>query len=82
MGLPLFASNCPSLEELITDEVDGFLFENNSAQSLICRFNEICSTLEKQKLEELAYHVREKFDRNFKAERMLDTTFNLYNNLI
>lgn len=82
MGLPLFASNCPSLGELITDEVDGFLFENNSSQSLICRFNEIYSTLEKQKLEKLAYLVREKFERNFTAERMLDTTLDLYKNLI
>ena len=82
MGVPLVASNCPSLAELITDEVDGFLFENNSAQNLIDRFNEIYQTLEKQKLENFSYLVRKKFDQKFTAKQMLDATLNLYKDLI
>lgn len=82
MGVPLFASNCESLSEIVVDNEDGFLFENNSAESLNTRFDEIYNVLDKQMLIQLSQLVQVKFEQNFTAQKMLDETLNLYRELI
>lgn len=82
MGVPLFASNCPSLAEIIDKDEDGYLFENNSIESLINKFDYVYQNIDQHKLMAMSHKVRHKYLHQFTAQQMLNSTMVMYEDLV
>lgn len=74
MGVPVIASDCTSLPELVTNNITGYLFSTGDYQALAS----ILLNLKKQKLLELGTESRNKVRERFSATLMIRQTYDVY----
>jgi glycosyltransferase involved in cell wall biosynthesis len=74
MGVPVIASDCTSLPELVTDNITGYLFSTGDYQALA----NILLNIKKQKLFELGTESRKKVRERFSATLMIQQTYDVY----
>ena len=74
MGVPVIASDCTSLPELVTDKITGYLFSTGDYQELA----NILVNIKKQKLLELGAESRKKVRERFSATLMIQQTYDVY----
>jgi glycosyltransferase involved in cell wall biosynthesis len=74
MGVPVIASDCTSLPELVTDNITGYLFSTGDYQALAS----ILLNIKKQKLLELGTESRKKVREQFSATLMIQQTNDVY----
>ncbi|MNQ42561.1 putative glycosyltransferase EpsD [compost metagenome] len=74
MGVPVIASDCTSLPELVTNNITGYLFSTGDHQGLAS----ILLNLKKQTLLELGTESRNKVRERFSATLMIRQTYDAY----
>lgn len=74
MGLPVIASDCTSLPELVTHNVTGYVFATGDHQALA----NILVNIKKQKLLELGTEGRNMVRERFSATLMIQQTYDVY----
>lgn len=74
MGLPVIASDCTSLPELVTHDVTGYIFATGDHRALA----KVLSGIEKQKLADLGCQGRKMVCERFNAKLMIEQTYNAY----
>ena len=74
MGLPVIASNCTSLPELVTDEVSGYVFPSGDHQALA----DVLKKIQKPRLLHLGNEGRSIVRERFSAALMIRQTYDLY----
>ncbi|PWK42397.1 glycosyltransferase [Pseudomonas sp. B21-040] len=74
MGVPVIASDCTSLPELVTDNITGYLFSTGDYQALAS----ILVNIKKHKLLELGTESRKKVRERFSATLMIQQTYDVY----
>ncbi|WP_273875150.1 glycosyltransferase family 4 protein [Serratia marcescens] len=73
-GLPVIASRCSSLPEVVKEGETGFLFPVNDAEEA-CR---ILLSLNKVELQGMRNSAIAFYEKNFTSEKMVEQTFKLY----
>ena len=81
MRRPIIASNHGGSKETIVDGKSGFLFENNKAESLAEKLNNLIE-MDKDKLQSIGNEGRKNILKKFDVEQMCDSTFSEYKKLI
>ena len=74
MGLPVIASNCTSLPELVTNEVSGYVFPSGDHQALA----DVLTIIQKPRLLDLGNEGRSIVRERFSAALMIRQTYDLY----
>jgi len=74
MGLPVIASNCTSLPELVTNEVSGYVFPSGDHQAL----TDVLTIIQKPRLLDLGNEGRSIVRERFSAALMIRQTYDLY----
>jgi glycosyltransferase involved in cell wall biosynthesis len=74
MGLPVIASNCTSLPELVTNEVSGYVFPSGDHQALA----DVLTIIQKPRLLDLGNQGRSIVRERFSAALMIRQTYDLY----
>lgn len=74
LGLPVIASNCTSLPELVTNEVSGYVFPTGDHQALA----EVLKKIQKPRLLDLGNEGRSIVRERFSAALMIRQTYDLY----
>lgn len=74
MGLPVIASNCTSLPELVTNEVSGYVFPSGDHQALA----DVLTIIQKPRLLDLGNEGRSIVRERFNAALMIRQTYDLY----
>jgi glycosyltransferase involved in cell wall biosynthesis len=74
MGLPVIASNCTSLPELVTNEVSGYVFPSGDHQALA----DVLTIIQKPRLLDLGSEGRSIVRERFSAALMIRQTYDLY----
>ncbi|GGK44737.1 glycosyltransferase [Pseudomonas koreensis] len=74
MGLPVIASNCTSLPELVTHEVSGYVFPTGDHQALA----DVLARIQKPRLLDLGSEGRNIVRERFSAARMIRQTYDVY----
>jgi len=74
MGLPVIASDCTSLPELVTDQVTGYIFPTGDHQALAA----VLRDLDKAQLLDFGYAGRKRVREQFDAALMIRQTYDLY----
>ena len=74
MGLPVIASDCTSLPELVTHGVTGYIFPTGDHQSLA----KLLRDLNKPRLQALGAEGRKRVREQFSATLMIQQTYDLY----
>ncbi|MGF6088812.1 glycosyltransferase [Pseudomonas sp. 18173] len=74
MGLPVIASNCTSLPELVTNEVSGYVFPSGDHQALA----DVLAKIQKPRLLDLGNEGRSIVRERFSAALMIRQTYDLY----
>jgi glycosyltransferase involved in cell wall biosynthesis len=74
MGVPVIASDCTSLPELVTHNVTGYIFSAGDHQAL----SNILVNIKKQKLLELGTESRKRVRERFSATLMIQKTYDVY----
>jgi glycosyltransferase involved in cell wall biosynthesis len=74
MGVPVIASDCTSLPELVTHNVTGYIFSTGDHQAL----SNILVNIKKQKLLELGTESRKRVRERFSATLMIQKTYDVY----
>lgn len=74
MGLPVIASNCTSLPELVTNEVSGYVFPSGDHQALA----DVLTIIQKPRLLDLGNKGRSIVRERFSAALMIRQTYDLY----
>ena len=73
-GLPVVASRCSSLPEVVLEGTTGFLFPVGDVDEA-CR---ILSSLSKADLQKMKENAIDFYKNNFTSKKMIEQTFNLY----
>ncbi|CAI1121321.1 glycosyltransferase [Serratia entomophila] len=73
-GLPVVASRCSSLPEVVQEGCTGFLFPVGDVNEA-CR---ILLSLDKVELREMQYNAIDFYKNNFTSEKMVEQTYKLY----
>ncbi len=81
MRRPIIASNHGGSKETIVDGKSGFLFENNKAESLAEKLNNLIE-MDKDKLQSIGNEGRKNILKKFDVEQMCYSTFLEYKKLI
>ena len=71
MGRPLLASNVPGCLEVVSDGVNGFVFETKKAQSLIDKIN-LFMSLSKEERMQMATNSRKLVEEKFDEKKVID----------
>ncbi len=74
MGLPIIASDCTSLPELVTDDVTGYMFPVGDHSALA----KILMNIEKNKLRHIGTQGRKVVRERFSAALMIRQTYDVY----
>lgn len=74
MGLPVIASNCTSLPELVTNEVSGYVFPSGDHQALA----DVLTIIQRPRLLDLGNEGRSIVRERFSAALMIRQTYDLY----
>ena len=74
MGLPVIASNCTSLPELVTHEVSGYVFPTGDHQALA----DVLARIQKPRLLDLGSEGRNIVRERFSAALMIRQTYDVY----
>ncbi|WP_426160217.1 glycosyltransferase [Pseudomonas sp. TSRC2-2] len=74
MGLPVIASNCTSLPELVTNEVSGYVFPSGDHQALA----DVLTIIQRPRLLDLGNEGRSIVRERFSAALMIRQTYALY----
>jgi len=74
MGLPVIASNCTSLPELVTNEVSGYVFPSGDHQALA----DVLTIIQKPRLLDLGNEGRSIVRERFSAALMIRQTYDVY----
>ena len=74
MGLPVIASDCTSLPELVTHEVSGYVFPSGDHQALA----DVLTRIQKPRLFDLGSEGRSIVRERFSATLMIRQTYDLY----
>jgi glycosyltransferase involved in cell wall biosynthesis len=74
MGVPVIASDCTSLPELVTHDITGYIFSTGDHQALA----NILVNIKKQKLLELGTESRKRVRERFSATLMIQQTYDVY----
>ncbi|MHC8285297.1 glycosyltransferase [Pseudomonas sp. XS1P51] len=74
MGLPVIASDCTSLPELVTHDVTGYIFSTGDHQALA----NILVNIKKQTLLDLGAESRKVVRERFSATLMIQQTYDVY----
>ena len=75
-GLPIVASDVGGINELVDDGVNGFLFPAGDWVGLAERISLLMASSDLR--ERMGLASREKFEREFREERMIDEIFTIY----
>ena len=77
-GLPVMASNCSSLPEIVTHNLNGYLFDKNKLEDIL----NIFYTLKKDKLFAMRENCLNNYKKNFSTKTMQDKTFSMYERIL
>ncbi|WP_158247439.1 MULTISPECIES: glycosyltransferase [unclassified Pseudomonas] len=75
-GLPVVASRCCSLPEVVAEGVTGFLFEPGSSRELVA----LLKRIPRSTWSKLGRNSYERYEAKFKSEIMCTAVLNIYNN--
>lgn len=73
-SLPIIASNCSALPELVSHDKNGLLFEVDNARALA----ECLRSLSREKLARMGGHARMTFEEHFRVEKQHQEIMELY----
>ncbi|CAI0798196.1 glycosyltransferase [Serratia quinivorans] len=77
-GLPVMATNCTSLPEVVKDNINGFLFEMQNAQEIVERLINTPS----DRWSSMGIEAQKTFLDNFTADKMIYATLGIYKELL
>jgi glycosyltransferase involved in cell wall biosynthesis len=77
-GLPVMATDCTSLPEVVKDNINGFLFEMQNSQEIVER---LIST-PRGRWSSMGIEAKKTFFANFTADKMIYATFSIYKELL
>ncbi|MEN9921336.1 MAG: hypothetical protein RLZZ517_314 [Candidatus Parcubacteria bacterium] len=77
-NIHVIATDIGGIPEIIQDGVTGFLFEKENSKDLFDKINYLISLPEKDK-EVLKIRLKDKIEKNFSVDNMIDSTIKLYN---
>ncbi|WP_415423485.1 glycosyltransferase [Serratia marcescens] len=77
-GLPVLATNCTSLPELVVNDRTGFLFEMEDAQEIV----EYLKNTSREKWKLMGVEAKTYFESNFTANKMIVKTSEIYNEIL
>ena len=77
-GLPVIATNCTSLPEIVKDDINGFLFEIDNEKEIV----EILLNTPREKWSSMGVDARNYFQENFTADKMIYATIKIYKELL
>lgn len=80
-GIPVIASKIPGCEELIENEVSGFLFKVDDPGDL-CEKLTLFNRLDLDKKQEIKYLAQQNIYTNYSAKKMADAYEKLYSTLV
>jgi len=79
-GLPIVATNCSSLPELVDEGRGGFLCEQGDARAFAQKINLLAESVELRR--EMGTYNRAKVERQFKLETMVREYRSLFNEVL
>lgn len=77
-GLPVMATDCTSLPEVVKDSINGFLFEIQNSKEIVKRL----INTPRDRWSSMGIEAKKSFLENFTADKMIYATFGIYKELL